>query len=326
MSQRMRAVELSKFGGLDGFTATEVAAPGVGAGQVRVRVHATSVNPLDQQIVRGDYSSHVPLPAILGHDVSGVVDAVGPDVTEFAVGDEVYYTPEIFGGAGAYAELHVAPVELVARKPASLSHVEAASLALVGGTVWQAFVGRAAVKPGETVLIHGGAGGVGHVAVQVARALGARVLATARARDHDFVRDLGAAEVIDYSQEDYVDAVARRTGGRGVDVVLDTIGGDALSRSPHALTEGGRLVSIVDTAAPQNLLAAWEKNVTYHFLFLRPSRATLDALTDLVDRGLLRPVVGAVVPLAEVARAHALAEARSKHGLRGKIAIAVASE
>ncbi len=174
MVETMKAALLTRFGGPDAFELRDVPVPAVGPRQVRVRVHATALNPLDYQIRRGDYADYVPLPAIIGHDVSGVIEALGSDVGEFAVGDEVYYTPKIFGDAGSYAEQHVADVELVARKPRNLSHLEAASLTLVGGTVWEAIVERAQLKPGETILIHGGAGGVGTIALQLARAMGGR--------------------------------------------------------------------------------------------------------------------------------------------------------
>ncbi|QNG44179.1 zinc-dependent alcohol dehydrogenase family protein [Sphingobium yanoikuyae] len=326
MVETMKAVVLSRFGGTDAFELLDVPLPPVGARQLRVRVHATAVNPLDYQIRRGDYADLVPLPSIIGHDVSGVVEETGADVTEFAAGDEVYYTPRIFGGAGSYAERHVVDVDLVARKPSNLNHVEAASLTLVGGTVVEAFVSRARLAVGETVLIHGGAGGVGTIAIQVAKAIGARVLTTARAADHAFVRSLGADEAIDHSTEDYVDAATRLTGGRGVDVVFDTIGGDTLTRSPLALADMGRVVSIVDIPQPQNLIEAWGKNAAYHFVFTRQNRGKLDLLTDLAERGLVRPVVGAVLPLARVGEAHELLEGRSAYALCGKVAIDVVGD
>ncbi|MCO5733441.1 zinc-dependent alcohol dehydrogenase family protein [Rhizobium sp. SSA_523] len=324
MTKTMKAAVLTRFGGPDAFELRNVDVPAVGPRQVRVRVHATAINPLDYQIRRGDYVDHVPLPAIIGHDISGVIEELGPDVNEFAVGDEVYYTPKIFGGAGSYAEQHVADVDLVGRKPRNLTHIEAASLTLVGGTVWEAFVQRAQLQAGETILIHGGSGGVGTIAVQVAKALGARVITTARARDHDFVRSLGADETIDYTAEDYVEAVARLTAGEGVHVIFDTIGGDALTRSPLALADGGRVVSLVDLSKPQNLIEAWGKNAAYHFVFTRQNRGKLDALTDLVERGLVKPVVGATLPLAQISEAHELLENGSARGLRGKVVIDVA--
>ncbi|WP_426783168.1 zinc-dependent alcohol dehydrogenase family protein [Pseudomonas atacamensis] len=318
----MKAMILKSFGGPDSFELSDVPKPVPQAGQVLVRVHATSINPLDYQVRRGDYPDLVPLPAITGHDVSGVVEAVGPGVSAFAPGDEVWYTPQIFDGQGSYAEYHVAADSIIARKPASLSHLEAASLSLVGGTVWEALTVRAVLRVGESILIHGGAGGVGHVAIQVAKAMGARVFTTVREANADFVRSLGADVVIDYTQEDYVEAIMRETAGHGVDVVFDTIGGDTLSRSADALAQLGRVVSIVDIAQPQNLVQAWGKNASYHFVFTRQNRGKLDELSALVERGQLRPHVGAVYSLADIPLAHARLES-ANNGLLGKIAIAV---
>ncbi|MCD0497568.1 zinc-dependent alcohol dehydrogenase family protein [Achromobacter sp. MY14] len=319
----MKAVVLNAFGGPESFALQELPKPVPQAGQVLVRVHATSINPLDYQVRRGDYPDLVPLPAITGHDVSGVVEAVGPGVTAFVPGDEVWYTPQIFDGQGSYAEYHVAAESIVGKKPPSLSHLEAASLTLVGGTAWEALVVRAGLRVGESILIHGGAGGVGHVAIQLAKSIGAKVYTTAREANFEFARRMGADAVIDYAKEDYVDAILRETGGRGVDVVFDTIGGDTLSRSADVLAQLGRVVSIVDIAQPQNLLQAWGKNASYHFVFTRQNRGKLDELSALIERGQLRPHVGAVYPLADIAQAHARLEAPN-NGLQGKIAIAVA--
>ncbi|WP_339513947.1 zinc-dependent alcohol dehydrogenase family protein [Pseudomonas sp. RL_15y_Pfl2_60] len=318
----MKAQILKSFGGPEAFELSDVPKPVPNAGEVLVRVHATSINPLDFQVRRGDYSDYVPLPAITGHDVSGVVEAVGPGVTSFVPGDEVWYTPQIFDGPGSYAEYHVAAESIIGKKPSTLSHLEAASLTLVGGTAWEALVVRAALRVGESILIHGGAGGVGHVAIQVAKAMGAKVFTTVREANFEFARSLGADVVIDYEKEDYVDAILRETDGNGVDVVFDTIGGNTLARSPDALAQLGRVVSIVDIAQPQNLVQAWGKNASYHFVFTRQNRGKLDELSALVERGQLRPHVGAVYSLADIGLAHALLESRN-NGLRGKIAIAV---
>lgn len=318
----MKAMILNSFGGPESFELCDVPKPVPHAGQVLVRVHATSINPLDYQVRRGDYRDLVPLPAITGHDVSGVVEAVGPGVTMFSPGDEVWYTPQIFDGPGSYAEYHVANENIIGRKPASLSHLEAASLSLVGGTVWEALIGRAALRVGESILIHGGAGGVGHVAIQVAKAIGAKVFTTVREDNFEFARSVGADVVIDYQKEDYIDAVMRETGGRGVDVVFDTIGGNTLSRSPDALAQLGRVVTIVDIEQPQNVVQAWGKNASYHFVFTRQNRGKLDELSALIEHGQLRPHVGAVYSLADIPRAHARLETLN-NGVRGKIAIAV---
>ncbi|OII57694.1 NADPH:quinone oxidoreductase [Pseudomonas putida] len=321
----MKAMLLKSYGGVDAFELCEVPKPVPLAGQVLVRVHATSINPLDYQVRRGDYHDLVQLPAITGHDVSGVVEAVGAGVTAFAPGDEVWYTPQIFGGPGSYAEYHVAAESIIARKPASLSHLQAASLSLVGGTVWEALVVRAALRVGESILIHGGAGGVGHVAIQLAKAMGARVFTTVRETNAEFVCGLGADVVIDYEKEDYVAAVMRETNGQGVDVVFDSIGGNTLAGSPDVLAQLGRVVSIVDTAQPQNLIQAWGKNASYHFVFTRQNRGKLDELSALVARGQLRPHIGAVYSLRDIALAHARLESPN-NGIQGKIAIAVVEE
>ncbi|TXG00037.1 zinc-dependent alcohol dehydrogenase family protein [Massilia arenae] len=318
----MKAQVLTSFGGPQSFELRDVPKPVPQAGQVLVRVQATSINPLDYQVRRGDYADLVPLPGITGHDVSGVVEEVGPGVTAFAPGDEVWYTPQIFDGPGSYAEYHVAAESIVGKKPASLTHLEAASLTLVGGTAWEALAVRAQLKAGESILIHGGAGGVGHVVIQVAKAMGARVFTTVKEDNFEFARSLGADVVIDYTKEDYVEAIQRETGGHGVDVVFDTIGGDTLTRSPDVLAQLGRVVSIVDIAAPQNLIQAWGKNASYHFVFTRQNRGKLDELSALIERGQLKPHVGAVYSLADIPLAHARLESRD-NGLRGKIAIAV---
>lgn len=318
----MKAMILKSFGGPEAFELCDVPKPVPHTGHVLVRVHATAINPLDYQVRRGDYADAVTLPAITGHDVSGVVEAIGPGVTAFAPGDEVWYTPQIFDGPGSYAEYHVAAESIIGKKPASLSHLEAASLSLVGGTAWEALAERAALRVGESVLIHGGAGGVGHVAIQLAKAIGARVFTTVRAANIEFARSMGADVIIDYESEDYVEAILRETAGRGVDVVFDTLGGDTLSRSPDALAQRGRVVSIVDIMQPQNLVQAWGKNAAYHFVFTRQHRGKLDELSALVARGQLRPHVGAVYSLADIALAHARLESRH-NGVQGKVAIAV---
>jgi NADPH2:quinone reductase len=279
----MKALILKSFGGPQSFELCDVPKPVPHAGQVLVRVHATSINPLDYQVRRGDYPDLVQLPAITGHDVSGVVEAVGPGVTNFAPGDEVWYTPQIFDGPGSYSEYNVA---------------------------------------GESIVGLGGGGGVGHVAIQLAKAMGARVFTTVREANIEFARSLGADVIIDYEREDYVDAVMRETDGRGVDVVFDTIGGNTLSRSPDALAQLGRVVSIVDIAQPQNLVQAWGKNASYHFVFTRQNRGKLDELSALVARGQLRPHVGAVYSLADIGLALARLESPN-NGIQGKIAIAV---
>lgn len=323
----MKAMVLKKFGGPDSFELQDVAVPETGAGELLVCVHATAINPLDYQIRRGDYPAHVPLPAIIGHDVSGVVEKVGLGVVDFAVGDEVFYTPPIFGSkGGSYAQYNVVPQALVTRKPANLTHEEAASTTLVGGTAWEALVTRARLQAAESVLIHGGAGGVGSIAIQLAKAMGATVYTTSRGRDLAFVRELGADHAIDFTSQDYVKEVADLTGKNGVNVVFDTIGGLTLSQSPHVLSDAGRVVSIVDLATPQNLVAAWGVNAEYHFVFTRQNRGKLLALKTLLESGRVRPVIGARFSLDQIPAAHSALERGEVDGqpFHGKVVIPVA--
>jgi NADPH:quinone reductase-like Zn-dependent oxidoreductase len=323
----MKAVVLTKFGGHDSFELQDVQVPEVGAGELLVRVVATAINPLDYQIRRGDYPQYVALPAIIGHDVSGVVEQVGLGVTDFEVGDAVFYTPKIFGPkGGSYAEFNVVSQELVTHKPANLTHEEAAATTLVGGTAWEALVTRARLTAAESILVHGGAGGVGSIAIQLAKAMGATVYTTCRGSDSDFVRELGADHAIDFTSQDYVEEVNRLTGGKGVNVVFDTIGGQTLSDSPKVLADAGRVVTIVDLSTPQNLVAAWGVNAEYHFVFTRQNRGKLLALKTLLESGAIRPVIGARFTLADIPQAHAALERRQVDGkpLHGKVVISVA--
>lgn len=314
----MRAMVITAFGGPDVFEQRDVPKPGPGPLQVLVRVHATSINPVDYKIRQSGSWAGVQPPAIIGYDVSGVVEAVGAGVRDFQPGDQVFYTPELFSGQGSYAEYHVADERIVARKPANLTHVEAASLPLSGGTAWDAIVTRAQLKPAETVLVHG-SGSVGLAAIQIARAAGARVIATAGRNSADFARDLGAHVVVDAREEDFVEVVERETRGAGVDVVFDTVGGSLLMESVEITRPHGRLVGIV--AVTGDLSPAIRRNLTIHFLFLERARYKLDAIRTLVERGQFKPAIDSVLPLDQVAEAHRRIQ---RGGLRGKIVLEVA--
>lgn len=314
----MRAMVIRDFGAPQVFEKREVPKPVPEPKQVLVKVLATSVNPLDCQTRRGDYKAFVRLPAIIGSDVSGVVEDVGGAVTDFKVGDEVYYTPQIFGGDGSYAEYHVADESIVAHKPRTISHFEAASLCLTGGTTWETLVTRGKLQVGESILIHAGAGGVGSIAIQLAKAIGAYVFTTCSRQNADFVRSLGADRIIDYKSEDYVEVIGRETSGKGVEFVFDTIGGDTIERSPRVLSEFGRLATIVDIPKPQTLLEHWGRNTTIHFVFTQQNRAKLDALRDLIERGQIKALVDSIMPLGEVAKAHERVE---QGGVRGKVVL-----
>jgi NADPH:quinone reductase len=314
----MKAMVITDFGGTEVFEQREVDMPVPKLKQVLVKVLATSVNPLDCQTRRGDYKAFVQLPAIIGSDVSGVVEAVGGAVTDFKVGDEVYYSPQTFSGDGSYAEYHVADESIVARKPSNISHFEAASLSVTGGTAWEALFVRGKLQVGESILIHAGAGGVGSIAIQLAKAAGAYVFTTCSKQNVDFVRSLGADRIIDYKSEDYVEVIIRETSGNGVEFVFDTIGGDTIEKSSLVLCEFGRLATIVDVSQPQSLLAHWGKNTAVHFIFTRQTRAKLDVLRLLVERGQVKPLIDSVMPLSKVAQAHKRVE---RGGVRGKVVL-----
>lgn len=227
----MKAAMLKEFGSFENFEITEIPTPKPGFKEVLVKVFATSVNPLDYQVRRGDYKNELQLPVITGHDISGEIVELGPGVENFKIGDQVYYTPEIFKGYGSYAEYHCAHESIIALKPKNLSHLEAATLPLAAGTAWEMLVTRAQLKINQSILIHGGAGGVGIPTIQIAKAMGAIVYTTARKVHHKFLLELGADYVIDYETENYIDVIQQLTNNNGVDIIIDTIGGNTLSDS-----------------------------------------------------------------------------------------------
>ncbi len=325
----MKAMIIKAFGGPDVFEMADVVKPGeadgsgleiaseMAATDVLVEVHATSVNPVDYKLRRAGAWAGIEPPAILGYDVSGVVAAVGDAVHDFVVGDEVYYTPDIFAGPGSYAEYHAANEKIVAHKPINLSHTEAASIPLVGSTAWDALIMKAELRVSESVLIHG-VGGVGSLAIQLAKAAGAYVIVTCSDYMVDLAGQLGADRAINYKTEDFVDIVKTETDGFGVDVVLDIVGGDVLTRSIEVTKPFGRMVGIVSTEA--GLQDAFVKNIAVYPTFLQRARYKLDALRDLIERGKLKPVIDTVMPLEKVAEAHQRLEAG---GVKGKLVLEV---
>ena len=316
----MRAMVIPEFGGPDLFEERDVPRPEPGPGEILVRVFASSVNPIDTKLrADGSFAGLEPL-VILGADVSGVVEEVGAGVEDFAPGDEVYYTPEVLGPDSnrSYAEYNVVVATIAARQPASLSHEEAAAVPLAGGTAYEAIVRRLAIKVGETILVHGGAGGVGSFAVQIAKASGARVLASAGTHNQDTLKELGVDVAIDYTSEDVFEVALDDTGGMGVDAVLDTAGGDLIANSLQATRSFGRLASIISLQG--DLTPAYQLNQTIYGVLTTRERRRLDEITRLIERGQMRPLVDEVLPLNEVARAHERLE--SGHG-RGKVVLRV---
>ncbi|MFD4139239.1 NADP-dependent oxidoreductase [Streptomyces sp. NPDC058572] len=311
----MRAITPTSWGGPEVLTIAELARPVPGPTEILVRVHAAGVNPVDWKTrSTGGFGMHGE-PPVLGYDVSGVVEAVGLGVTLYRPGDEVFGMPEFPRQAGGYAEYVTGPARHFARKPAGLTHLEAAALPLAGLTAWQALVETARLDAGQRVLIHAAAGGVGHLAVQIAAARGAYVIGTAREDKHALLKELGADEVIDYTREDFVERL-----GRSVDVVLDSVGGDYGPRSLRVLRDGGTLVTL---PSPDDVPAAEENGahgIRTGFTLVEPDSTGMIALAGLAEKGSLRPVVETVLPLESAAEAHRLGEAGRT---RGKIVLSV---
>lgn len=310
----MRAVTQNAFGGPEVLEVVETERPRPQAGEVLVRVHAGALNPVDAAVRAGFLPLLGEPPFGIGWDVSGVVE----EATEgagFAVGDEVYGMPLFPRAAGGYAEYVAVPASHLARRPASLDHAHTAALPLAGLTAWQSLVGAAEVKAGDRVLIHRAAGGVGHLAVQIAKARGAHVIALASEAKHDFVRGLGADEVVDYRTTDFTEVLG------DLDVVLDSSAeGD---RSLRVLRPGGILVSIMQHRDQE--LAARVRAAGRRFagVSVEPDAEGLAGIAALVDAGRVRPHIAATFPLEDVAEAH---ELLGTGRTQGKIVLTVRDE
>jgi NADPH:quinone reductase-like Zn-dependent oxidoreductase len=308
----MKAIRFHTYGGPEVLVHEDAPRPDAAAGELLIRVAAAGVNPVDWKARAGhlkDWLQHR-LPLIPGWDASGTVSAVGTGVSGFKEGDEVFGMLDLTRD-GAYAEYAVAKATDMARKPGAVSHINAASLPIAALTAWQALFDVARLAPGQTILIHGAAGGVGHFAVQLAKGKGAKVIATASARNTGFVRELGAEQVIDYKATRFEDTV------RGVDVVLDTIGGDTQQRSWQVLKKGGVLVATLGIETPQ---AARDFGVRGEAMFVHADAGQLSQIAALVETKQLRPYISNTPPLADAARAHEQSEAGH---VRGKIVLQV---
>ena len=332
----MKAVVIDRYGGNEVVRAGEMPDPELRDEDVLVQIHAASVNPLDLKIREGKLKLILPyrLPLILGNDLAGVVLRIGPGVRRFKPGDEVYARPDK-DRIGTFAELIAIREDAVAIKPKQLTMEEAASIPLVGLTAWQALVERANLKAGQKVLIHAGSGGVGTMAVQLAKHLGAIVATTTSTANLDWVKGLGADTVIDYRKDDF------ETTLRDYDVVLDTLGGEALEKSLRVLKPRGKLVSIAGPPDPdfaREMGANWvlrlamrllsrrirrsakRLRVNYSFLFVRSSGDQLREIGSLIDAGLIRPVVDQVFPFESTKEALAYVE---KARAKGKVVVKV---
>ncbi|MFG2269794.1 NADP-dependent oxidoreductase [Streptomyces chartreusis] len=297
----MRAISQDVLGGPEVLKEVRIERPAPRPNEVLVRVRAAGVNPTDwKHRENGGFLGEPPF--VLGWDVSGVVEAVGIGVAAFRPGDEVFGMLPYPFGHGSHAEYVIAPVRALTHKPSVIGHTEAGALPLVSLTAWQALTEHSDVRPGQRVLIHAAAGGVGHVAVQIAKARGAHVIGTASAGKHEFLRGLGADEVIDYRETDFTEAV------KDVDVVLDTLGGETSVRSLRVLRPGGVVVSILPVGSDEFGEEAERLGVRAVRMLLDADRAGMQAIAELVEQGKLRPEIARTFPLADAAEAHALGE------------------
>ncbi|MFE3886621.1 NADP-dependent oxidoreductase [Streptomyces lydicus] len=295
----MRAISQDTLGGPEVLKEVELARPEPGLSEVLVAVHAAGLNPTDWKHRAGGPFLGGP-PFVLGWDVSGVVEAVGFGVTLFQPGDEVFGMLPYPHGVGSHAQYVTGPARAFVRKPASLDHVQAGALPLAALTAHQALVDTADVQPGQRVLIHAAAGGVGHLAVQIAKARGAYVIGTASAAKHALLRELGADELIDYRTTDFRDHVGT------VDVVLDSLAGETRMRSLDVLRKGGILVTILHGATQDETRSAAERGVRLAAMLVEADHAGMQAIAGLAAAGRLRPHIDATFPLAQAAEAHAL--------------------
>ncbi|MCK4846502.1 MAG: NADP-dependent oxidoreductase [Deltaproteobacteria bacterium] len=314
----MKVIRIHRYGSLDVMKYEEVLVSKPGKGEVLLRVHAAGVNPADAKIREGEAFASLypfykdPFPFILGWDVSGVVSQIGAGVTGFNIGDEVYGMVNFPYEGGAYAEYVTAPATHLAIKPVSLSHIEAAALPLAALTAWQALFGAAGLSGGESVLIHAAAGGVGHLAVQLAKWKGAsRIIGTAASNDTAYLQTIGVDEVIDYMTANFEDTV------KDVDIVMDCVGGEVQENSWQVLKKGGFLVTIMEPP-PKEKAEAF--GVRAERIFVKADAGDLKEIAQVVDAGKLVPYIYRVFPLREAREAHELLE---KGQTRGKIVLSI---
>ncbi|NIQ91758.1 MAG: NADP-dependent oxidoreductase [Deltaproteobacteria bacterium] len=309
----MKAIAINEFGGRDTLQLMDLPVPEIKPGEILVKVKAAGVNPVDWKIREGYIKDLFPyeFPIILGWDAAGIVEQAGEEVTRFKEGDEIFaYCRKPMVKGGAYAEYIVLEEEHAAIKPKNISFEEAASIPLAALTAYQALFDAAKINPGETILIHAAAGAVGGFGVQLATDHGAVVWGTASGRNTEYVRDLGAAQVVDYHQVDFCDSV-RSAYPDGVDAVFDCVGGDVLARSAEIVNQGGRLISIVDD--PTGLARS---DILKEFVFVAPNSTQLTELAGMVEQGRLKTHLSQVFSfgLEEAKRAHELSESGRTRG------------
>jgi NADPH:quinone reductase-like Zn-dependent oxidoreductase len=296
----MKAVCIYSYGGPEVLAYEDAPRPHPGNGEVLVRVHAAGINPVDWKIREGQLKGmlHHAFPLVLGWDVSGVVEGLGSGLTRLKLGDEVFSRPDI-SRDGAYAEFIVIRESEVALKPKSIDHLHAAALPLAGLTGWQTLFEAGGLSEGQRVLVHAAAGGVGHIAVQLAKWKGAQVIGTAAERNHAFLRKLGVDQVIDYNTERFEEVV------QPVDMVLDPMGGETQERSWKVLKPGGILISIASPPSPETAAA---HGVRQAFVFTQPNAAQLAEIAKLADAEKVKAIVETVLPLSDATRGQELSQ------------------
>jgi NADPH:quinone reductase-like Zn-dependent oxidoreductase len=293
-SAKMRAIVIHAYGGPEVMKLEHVTRPEPGDDEVLIRVVAASINPVDVAIRKGYLAKLVgSFPIILGMDAAGIVEKVGNKVSKYKVGDPVFAFLSL-KDEGGHAEFVTAKEDELAPKPGIVSFAQAAGAGAAGATAWEALIDTANLHAGQTVLIHGGSGGVGHLAIQIAKAKGAKVFATASTANQDFLRQMGADVAIDYTQTKFEDVA------KDVDVVLDTVGRDTLERSYGVVKKGGIIVSIVDEPKPDALEAHGIRGVT---LRCTPKAEVLEELSKLMEAKKLAPVVSQTFPMTQVVQA-----------------------
>jgi NADPH:quinone reductase-like Zn-dependent oxidoreductase len=313
MAAGMKAVRIHAYGGLEALVYEEAPCPEVGESEVLIRISAVGVNPFDWKVRQGYLAGWInySFPLILGWDVSGVVQAAGSEVAGYKIGDEVLARGDVMRNGG-YAEYIAVNAAHVVPKPASIDHLQAAAIPNAALAAWQSLFTAGGLAEGQTVLVHGAAGGVGHFAVQFAKLYGAKVIGTSSERNLDFLREIGVDEAIDYNATRFDEVV------RDADLVLDTIGGEVLQRCWVVLKPGGMLVSIVEAPSEETAAA---HGVRQSFASAAADKENLAEIAGLVASGKVKPVISTVLPLAEVRQAHSLSQ--SMH-TRGKIVLQVA--
>ncbi len=310
----MKAAYINRYGKIDDVQLDEQPKPSISKDSVLVKVHAVSINPLDLRVLEGEFKAILPVkfPFILGNDFAGVVAQVGSNVTQFKVGDEVYAKTDL---NGAFAEYTIVQQSSLALKPQNISMEHAASLPLVSLTAWQALVEIAKLRSGQKVLIHAGSGGVGSIAIQLAKHLGATVATTTSGKNTRWVRELGADIIIDYKTMDFEQEL------KDYDVVLDTQGGKTLEKSLNVIKRGGRIISISgppDRAFAEAIKANWllkfiipllswsirnkakKRDITYSFLFMQPNGSQLSQIAELVEAGKIKPIIDKEYPFSQM--------------------------